>query len=157
MTGKAALFIQAQELMTAYTMLVDAQDFEGIGKIAHPEIMLDLVNDNTVTHTREAFVDLYRSFAASDTISSQHMTTNLKIAELDDGSISMKAPFVAITTHPDGARFTWGRYNDEIREHDGQWVFTAKRITITRTAILGEDMLVGEDAGSFSQFAEDGD
>lgn len=148
---------QAHQLLTTYTQLVDAKNYEALGDIAHPEITLVRENVNETSHTRDAFVDLYRSFAASDVISSQHMTTNLEVKELGDGSLSVTSRFVAITTHPEGARMTWGSYDDEMAEHEGTFVLTAKRIAIKRTAMIGEDMLAPQDASSFAQFEASGD
>lgn len=139
----------AQQLLTNYTRLVDAKDVEGLAAIAHPDIVLVRSADGTPRKGREAFLDLYRNFADSDVQKSQHMTTNVSAVELDDGSLAVAARFLAITTHPDGARATWGRYDDEIAELDGKWVFTAKRIRVTRTALIGEDMLAPLNASSF--------
>ena len=36
--------------------------------------------------------------------------------------------------------------SDEIAERDGTWVFTAKRIRVTRTALVGEDIVAVQDA-----------
>jgi len=139
----------AQQLLTAYTRLVDAKDVEGLAAITHPDIVLVRSADAAPRAGREAFLDLYRDFARSDVQESQHMTTNVTAVELDGGSLAVAACFLAITTHPDGARATWGRYNDEIAERDGKWVFTAKRIQVTRTALISEDMLAPLNASSF--------
>jgi ketosteroid isomerase-like protein len=141
---------RAHQLLAAYTRLVDAKDVEGLATIAHPDIVLVRSADDSPRQGREAFLDLYRDFARSDVQESQHTTTNLSATELDDGSLAVASRFLAITTHPDGARFTWGRYDDEIAERDGTWVFTAKRIRVTRTALVGEDMLAPLNASSFA-------
>ncbi|WP_262106589.1 nuclear transport factor 2 family protein [Arthrobacter sp. Marseille-P9274] len=141
---------RAHQLLTTYTRMVDAKDLEGLAAIAHPGIVLVRSADGSPRAGREAFLDLYRDFAQSDVQESQHMTTNLSATELDDGSLAVASRFLAITTHPDGARFTWGRYDDEIAERDGTWVFTAKRIRVTRIALVGEDMLAPLNASSFA-------
>ena len=140
---------RAQQLLTTYTRMVDAKNIEGLAAIVHPDIVLVRSADAAPRAGREAFLDLYRDFARSDVQESQHMTTNVSATELDDGSLAVAACFLAITTHPDGARATWGRYDDEIAEYDGSWVFTAKRINVTRTALVGEDMLASLNASSF--------
>jgi len=140
---------RARQLLTAYTRMVDAKDVEGLAAIAHPDIILDRSADAAPREGREAFLDLYRNFAGSDVLESQHMTTNLSVTETAGGSLAVSACFLAITTHPDGARATWGRYDDEIAEHEGTWVFTAKRIRVTRTALVGEEMLAPLNASSF--------
>jgi ketosteroid isomerase-like protein len=141
---------RGQKVLDTYTRRVDAKDLEGLAQIAHPDIVLVRNADGgRERRGREAFLDLYRDFAGSDVQASQHMTNNVEVEALADGSLSVKARFVAITTHPDGARMTWGRYDDEIAEVDGTWVFTAKRIAVTRTAMLGEHMLAPVDASSF--------
>ncbi|MFD1210817.1 nuclear transport factor 2 family protein [Arthrobacter sp. GCM10027362] len=140
---------RAHQLLTTYTRMVDAKNIEGLAAIAHPDIVLVRSADAAPRTGREAFLDLYRDFARSDVQESQHMTTNVSATELDDGSLAVAARFLAITTHPDGARATWGRYDDEIAEHGGRWVFTAKRIQVTRTALVGEDMLAPLNASSF--------
>src|SRR5690625_615778 len=145
---------RAQQLLNTYTRYVDSKNFEAMASIAHPEI--ELVRSTAGTsHGREAFVDLYRSFASSDVVTSQHMTTNLEVTEQQDGTLAVAARFVAITTHPEaGARYTWGRYEDEMVEYEGKLVFKAKRIQITRTALISEDMLAPEHASSFDQIAK---
>ena len=144
---------RAHQLLTAYTRMVDAKDLEGLAAIAHPDIVLVRSADESPRVGREAFLDLYRDFARSDVQESQHMATNLSVTELEDGSLAVASRFLAITTHPDGARVTWGRYDDELAERDGTWVFTAKRIQVTRTAVVGEDMLAPLNASSFEPIA----
>lgn len=144
---------QAQQLMNTYTTYVDSKNYEAMESIAHPDIVL--VRNSGTEHGRDAFVDLYRSFAASDVLSSQHMTTNIQVTEQADGSLAVKAPFLAITTHPKlGARYTWGRYEDEMAEHNGTLVFTAKRIHITRTALIPEDMLEQQGSSTFETLSQ---
>lgn len=140
---------RAEQLLTTYTRMVDARDLAGLARIAHPDIVLERSADDAPRHGREAFLDLYRAFAGSDVRDSQHMTTNVVTTAREDGSLAVAACFVAITTHPDGARIAWGRYDDEIAEHDDAWVFTAKRISVTRTALVGEDQLAPLRASSF--------
>lgn len=141
---------QAQQLMNTYTTYVDAKNYEAMASIAHPDI--ELVRNTGTSHGSEAFVELYRNFAASDVLTSQHMTTNLQVTEQADGSLSVSARFLAITTHPEaGARYTWGRYDDEMAEYNGALVFTSKRITVTRTALIPEDMLAPQDASTFDR------
>lgn len=140
---------RAHQLLTTYTRMVDAKDVEGLATIAHPDIVLVRSADRAPRAGREAFLDLYRDFARSDVQESQHMATNLSVTELDNGSLAVAARFLAITTHPDGARATWGRYNDEIAQHEGKWVFTAKRIQVVRTALVDGDMLAPLNASSF--------
>ena len=144
---------QAQQLMNTYTTYVDSKNYEAMASIAHPDIVL--VRNSGTEHGREAFVELYRSFAASDVLSSQHMATNIQVTEKADGSLAVTAPFLAITTHPEaGARYTWGRYEDDMAEHNGTLVFTAKRIRITRTALIPEDMLAPVDASTFDKISQ---
>jgi ketosteroid isomerase-like protein len=142
---------RAEQLLTTYTRLVDAKDVEGLAAIAHPNIVL--TRRGGTQHGREAFVDLYRQFAASDVIDSQHMTTNVAVTEQAGGTLSVTSRFLAITTHPDGARMAWGRYDDDMVEHEGRLVFSAKRIEIVRVALAGEDMLAPVGAGSFGVVA----
>lgn len=144
---------QAQQLMNTYTAYVDSRNYEAMESIAHPDIVL--VRNSGTEHGRDSFVDLYRSFASSDVLSSQHMTTNIQVRDQADGSLAVTAPFLAITTHPDtGARYTWGRYEDEMAEHNGTLVFTAKRIRITRTALIPEEMLEPEGASTFETLSD---
>lgn len=145
---------QAQQLMNTYTTYVDAKNYEAMESIAHPDIEL-VRNTAGTSRGSDAFVDLYRNFAASDVLTSQHMTTNLQVTEQADGSLAVSARFLAITTHPEsGARYTWGRYDDEMAEYNGKWVFTAKRINITRTALIPEDMLAPVDASTFDKITQ---
>lgn len=141
---------RGQKVLDAYTRLVDAKDLDGLAHISHPDIILVRSADGGGERQgRESFLDLYRDFSASDVQASQHMTNNVEVEPRADGSLSVRARFVAITTHPDGARMTWGRYDDEIAELEGTWVLTAKRIAVTRTAMIGEHMLAPVAASSF--------
>jgi ketosteroid isomerase-like protein len=142
----------AQQLLNSYTRMVDARDLDGLAGIAHPDIVLVRSLDGE-RRGREAFLDLYRDFAASEVQDSQHMTTNLEVSAIGGGAVSMKSCFLAITTHPEGARMTWGRYDDEMAEHEGAWVLTAKRIVVTRTAVVGADMLAPLQASSFGSLS----
>ncbi len=143
---------RAQQLLNGYTRLVDSRDLEGLARIVHPDIVLVRSADGE-RRGREAFLDLYRDFASSEVQDSQHMTTNLEVSPALEGSVSMRSCFMAITTHPEGARLTWGRYDDEMTEHAGSWVLSAKRIMVTRTALVGEDMLAPLQASSFGRLS----
>lgn len=144
---------RAQQLMNTYTKNVDTKNVAAMESIAHPDI--ELIRREGNQRGVEAFMNLYRDFSASDVMESQHMTTNLEVTEQADGSLAVKARFIAITTHPDaGARWTWGRYDDEMAEHNGSLVFTAKRITVIRTALVPEDMLAPLGTTSFAKIPQ---
>jgi ketosteroid isomerase-like protein len=143
---------RAQQLLNNYTRMVDDRDLDGLALIAHPDIVLVRSVDGE-RRGREAFLDLYRDFASSEVQDSQHMTTNLEVGAAGGGAVSMRSCFLAITTHPEGARMTWGRYDDEMAEHDGAWVLTAKRISVTRTALIDEGMLAPLQSSSFGRLS----
>ncbi len=143
---------RAQQLLNNYTRMVDDRDLDGLALIAHPDIVLVRSADGE-RRGREAFLDLYRDFASSEVQDSQHMTTNLEVGAAGGGAVSMRSCFMAITTHPEGARMTWGRYDDEMAEHGGAWVLTAKRIRVTRTALVDEGMLAPLQSSSFGRLS----
>lgn len=138
------------KLLTEYQGLVDAKDIDGLAGIVHPDVSLTR-HDGTV-HGAQAFLDLYRRFAASDVQTSHHMGTNVAVMPGPDGTATVDSKFLALTTHATGeARMIWGTYRDEIARHEGRWVLTAKTIAITKMAVLDESHLAPGGIDSFGK------
>lgn len=138
----------AVSLLYEYQALVDEKDVNGLAQIVHPEV--ELTRYDGTAYGREAFLDLYRRFAASDVQIAQHMATNVVATSNDDGTVDVRSAFLAITTHESGgARQIWGRYHDTMTQHGGRWVLAAKRIAVVRTALFAEDMLAPVDIDTF--------
>lgn len=147
-TDPVTISYAATSLLNEYQALVDARDIDGLAQIVHPDV--ELTRHDGTTHGSEAFLDLYRRFAASDVRDAQHMATNVVATTNDDGSVDVRSTFIAITTHASGgARQIWGRYHDTMARHGGRWVLTAKRIAVARTALLDESMLAPVDIDTF--------
>lgn len=144
---------EAQGVLHTYTRLVDNKDLDGLAAIAHPDVVLERADGRR--EGRAHFVDLYRQFAASDVLDSQHMVTNVTARRLDSGTVRVDAAFLAITTHPDGARLTWGRYEDDLALLEGRLVLAAKRIRVVRTALMDEAMLAPVNRDSFGPMPSD--
>ncbi|MFH5821852.1 nuclear transport factor 2 family protein [Georgenia sp. AZ-5] len=152
LTDDVLLHHLAHQLLHTYARLVDAQDLDGLATITHPDVVLTR-HDGT-REGREAFLDLYRQFAASDVHRSQHMVTNVVATRGADGVVHVASTFLAFTEHDaGGARLTWGRYDDDMVEHEGRWVFAAKRIRIARTVLVDEAMLAPLTLDSFGPIA----
>ncbi|MFO7191080.1 nuclear transport factor 2 family protein [Thermocrispum sp.] len=142
------VFHAAAELMHRYQALVDAKDVDGLACLVTDDVELVRVQGNR--KGREAFLDLYREFAASDVELAQHMLTNLQVSPLGGERYQVDACFWVITTHRTGeARQVWGRYRNDIVQADGEWRIAAKRISVTGIAIVPEDALVPADVTSF--------
>ncbi|MCF8608170.1 nuclear transport factor 2 family protein [Gordonia sp. HY442] len=145
----AAISYAATSLLCEYQALVDAKDIDGLAQIVHPDV--ELTRRGGTSHGSEAFLDLYRRFAASDVRDAQHMATNVMATTNDDDTVDVRSTFIAITTHEaGGARQIWGRYHDTMAWHGGRWVLTAKRIAVVRTALFDETMLAPVDIDTFA-------
>jgi ketosteroid isomerase-like protein len=138
----------AADLMHRYQALVDAKDVDGLAALVTDDVELVRVQGNR--KGREAFLDLYRDFAASDVELAQHMLTNLRVSPLEGGRYQVDACFWVITTHRTGeARQVWGRYRNDIVRVDGRWRFAAKRISVGGIAVVPPDALLSADVTSF--------
>ena len=138
----------AESLLHEYQALVDSKDLDGLALIVHPDV--ELTRQDGSRHGADRFLDLYRAFKDSDVDVAQHMGTNVVVTPGEDGVVRVDSCFLAITTHRSGgARFVWGRYSDDMVVHVGRWKLRAKRIAVTRTAVLGEDFLAPVDRDSF--------
>jgi ketosteroid isomerase-like protein len=131
-----------ERLLHTYQRLVDAKDVEGLGDLVTDDVLLS--RQDGESRGREAFVDLYRRFAASDVDVAQHMATNVEVTELgpetgmeSEGPVRIDSCFWVITTHASGeARQVWGRYSDDMVRVGERWLLSAKRITVVRTAFV---------------------
>ena len=112
-----AIHYAATNLLYEYQALVDAKDIDGLARIIHPDV--ELTRHDGTQHGSEAFLDLYRRFAASDVRVAQHMASNVLARDNGDGTVDVRSAFIAITTHEaGGARQVWGRYRDTVARYD---------------------------------------
>ncbi|MGC5256126.1 nuclear transport factor 2 family protein [Gordonia sp. DT218] len=147
-----AIHHAAAGLLYEYQALVDAKDIDGLARIVRQDV--ELTRQDGTTRGREAFLDLYRRFAASDVLVAQHMATNVVATVNADGSVDVRSAFLAITTHAaGGARQIWGRYHDTMVRDGERWILTAKRIAVVRTALFDEAMLAPVAIDSFGAIA----
>jgi ketosteroid isomerase-like protein len=138
----------ATELMHRYQALVDAKDVEALGALVTDDV--ELVRAQGDGKGREAFLDLYREFAASDVQLAQHMLTNLRVSPLEADRHRVDACFWVITTHATGeARQVWGRYRNDIVQAGSGWRIAAKRISITGIAVVPKEALLPAGTTSF--------
>lgn len=138
----------AADLMYRYQALVDAKDVEALGDLVTDDV--ELVRAQGDGRGREAFLDLYREFAASDVQLAQHMLTNLRVSPLEGDRHQVDACFWVITTHATGeARQVWGRYRNDVVQVDGEWRLAAKRISITGIAVVPPEALLPTGTTSF--------
>ncbi|WP_132992131.1 nuclear transport factor 2 family protein [Gordonia zhaorongruii] len=143
-----ALQYAASALLHEYQALVDAKDIGGLAGIIHPDV--ELTRHDGTTMGAQAFLDLYRRFAASDVDVAQHMSSNVVARRGDGGAVDVDSCFLAITTHDaGGARIIWGRYRDSMVEHSGRWKLAAKRISVVRTALVDESSLAPVNIDTF--------
>lgn len=145
---RALLHFAATELLNRYQALVDAKDVAGLADVVTDDV--EMVRVQGSGRGREAFLDVYRAFVASDVDVAQHMVSNVRVSPLDGGAQRVDACFWVVTTHEvGGARQVWGRYSDDMVPTDDGWRLSAKRIRVVRTAVVPEEALMPLDATSF--------
>ena len=143
-----------EDLLHRYQRLVDAKDVEGLGRLIVDDVELD--RRQGPRRGREEFLDLYRAFADSDVEVAQHMVTNIQVSPLADGKHRIDSCFFVLTTHEGGgARMVWGRYSDDMVRAGEEWLFSAKRIEVVRTALIPDGQLVSGDVASFGPMGPD--
>lgn len=145
----------AADLMHRYQRLVDTKDLDGLANIVIDD--LELQRRQGSGQGREAFLDLYRGFVASDVDVAQHMVTNIMVRALpEDGRYRIDSSFFVITTHETGdARMIWGRYSDDMVRQGKNWLYAAKRIDVVRTALIPKESLVSGEISSFGPMVPD--
>lgn len=145
---------EAEQLLYAYQDRVDHKDLTGLEEVFHPDAVLE--RQDGPRNGRDAVIDLYRAFAASDVKNAQHNGYNVRVSETDtEGVLRVDSCFLAITTHESGgARYVWGRYRDDMVQYEGRWVYLVKRILIGRTLLIGEDQLAPLARDSFGSMSD---
>lgn len=142
---------EGEALVRRYQRLVDAKDIEALADIITDDVIIDRVQDGE-RRGREAFLDLYRRFAASDVEVAQHMVTNVEVAQEQPDTAKVDSCFLALTTHGSGeARAIWGRYHDGMVHDGSRWLLSAKRISVVRTAFIEPSALASPLMDSFGR------
>jgi 3-phenylpropionate/cinnamic acid dioxygenase small subunit len=131
----AVLSARAAQLLYAYARAVDEGDIEALRGLAVPDVLL--TRSDGTRHGIEAFLDLYRGFAAAPVLGSKHAITNVQAVSEPDGSVRALAYFQAVMFDPgEQTRLVIGQYSDSMREVDGQLRFTHKRIMVERVVTI---------------------
>ena len=132
--GDAGLSARAAQVLYAYARAVDEGDIEALRRLALPDVLL--TRSDGTKQGIEAFLDLYRAFAASQAGGSKHAITNVQAYPEQDG-VHALSYFQATMFDPGTqARLVIGQYSDSMREVDGQLRFTHKRITVQRVVTI---------------------
>jgi SnoaL-like domain len=133
--GDAGLSARAAQVLYAYARAVDEGDIEALRGLALEDV--SLTRSDGTKHGIEAFLDLYRAFAASAIQGSKHAVTNVQAFPEPDGSVRALAYFQATMFDPGAqTRLVIGQYSDSMREVDGQLRFSHKRITVERVVAI---------------------
>ena len=133
--AEAGLSARAAQLLYAYARAVDEGDIETLRQLAVPDV--SLTRSDGTRHGIEAFLDLYRGFAAAPVLGSKHAITNVQAVPEPDGSVRARAYFQAAMFDPgEQTRLVIGQYSDSMREVDGQLLFTHKRIAVERVVTI---------------------
>jgi hypothetical protein len=133
--GDAGLSARAAQVLYAYARAVDEGDIEVLRGLALPDVLL--TRSDGTKQGIEAFLDLYRAFAASPVQGSKHAITNVQAYPEGNGDVRALSYFQATMFDPDGQnRLVTGQYSDSMREVDGQLRFSHKRITIERVVAI---------------------
>lgn len=147
--GDAGLSARAAQLLYAYARAVDEGDIEALRGLALPDVLL--TRSDGTKQGIEAFLDLYRAFAASPVQGSKHAITNVQAYPEPDGGVRALSYFQATMFDPGApdrptqTRLVIGQYSDSMREVDGQLRFSHKRITVERVVAIPSG--TGEYAG----------
>jgi hypothetical protein len=131
----AGLSARAAQVLYAYARAVDQRDIDALRELALPDV--SLTRSDGTTQGIEAFLDLYRAFAASAVRGSKHAITNVQAFPEPDGDVRALAYFEATMFDPGAqTRLVIGQYSDSIREVDGQLRFSHKRIRVERVVAI---------------------
>ena len=129
--GDAGLSARAAQVLYAYARAVDQGDIEALRGLAVPDVLL--TRSDGTKQGIEAFLDLYRAFAASPVQGSQHAIINVQAFPEPDGDVRALSYFQATMFDPGAqTRLVVGQYSDSLREVDGQLRFSHKRIKVER-------------------------
>ena len=127
----ARLSARAAQVLYAYARAVDEGDIEALRRLAVPDVLL--TRSDGTKQGIEAFLDLYRAFAASPVQGSQHAIINVQAFPEPDGDVRALSYFQATMFDPGAqTRLVVGQYSDSLREVDGQLRFSHKRIKVER-------------------------
>jgi ketosteroid isomerase-like protein len=138
--GDAGLSARAAQVLYAYARAVDEGDIEALRALALPDVLL--TRSDGTKQGIEAFLDLYRAFAASPVQGSKHAITNVQAFSEPDGDVRALCYFHATMFDPGALDRTWqtrlviGQYSDSLREVDGQLRLIHKRITVERVVAI---------------------
>ena len=142
--GDAGLSARAAQVLYAYARAVDQGDIEALRGLAVPDVLL--TRSDGTKQGIEAFLDLYRAFAASPVQGSQHAIINVQAFPEPDGDVRALSYFQATMFDPGAqTRLVVGQYSDSLREVDGQLRFSHKRIKVERVVAIasGTDQYAG--------------
>ena len=129
--GDAGLSARAAQVLYAYARAVDQGDIEALRGLAVPDVLL--TRSDGTKQGIEAFLDLYRAFAASPVQGSKHAILNVQAFHEPDGDVRALCYFQAAMFDPGAqTRLVVGQYSDSLREVDGQLRFSHKRIKVER-------------------------
>ena len=145
----ARLSARAAQVLYAYARAVDEGDIEALRRLAVPDVLL--TRSDGTKQGIEAFLDLYRAFAASAVQGSQHAIINVQAFPEPDGDVRALSYFQATMfdpgapNRPTQTRLVVGQYCDSLREVDGQLRFSHKRIKVERVVAIasGTDQYAG--------------
>jgi hypothetical protein len=133
--GDAGLSARAAQVLYAYARAVDEGDIEALRGLAVPNVLL--TRSDGTKQGIEAFLDLYRAFAASPVQGSRHAITNVQAFPEPAGDVLALSYFQAAMFDPGAqTRLVIGQYSDSMREVDGQLRFSHKRIRVERVVAI---------------------
>jgi len=133
--GDAGLSARAAQVLYAYARAVDEGDIEALRALALPDVFL--TRSEGTKQGIEVFLDLYRAFAASPVLGSKHAITNVQAFPEPDGDVRALSYFQATMFDPGKqTRLVIGQYSDSLREVEGQFRFSHKRITVERVVAI---------------------
>ena len=121
-------------LLFDYARAVDEHDLVALRELITDDVVITRIDGRH--EGVEAFLDVYRNFAASEVDSSKHVVTNITVDAQDGGTYFARSYFEATMFVGDSTRRVFGQYADTVVEVDGVLKLAHKRITIERSVTL---------------------
>lgn len=132
------LSIRAMHLYALYAWAIDYGDFELLESLVAPEIV---ITRGDIDHPGlEAFMQVYRNNWDADWSAGKHYITNVVASRQADGLVRSRAYFQAVFIRSDHSTMIVGRYDDLLREIDGELRIQHKRIHVEGSLRLPESV-----------------
>lgn len=132
------LTARATQLYALYAWAVDYGDFELLESLVAPDVTI--TRGDTEHPGLDAFMQVYRNNWDADWSAGKHYIMNVIASQQADGLVRSRAYFQATFIRSDHSTMVVGRYDDLLREIDGQFRIQHKRIHVEGSLRLPESV-----------------